>query len=291
MTAAQLLNALFNIGIAVSVGATVLSLGMIHTAGQLLAPLRQVTPVVPVAVLNVVVIPAIAWLVTEALPVDDAQVAGLVLVTLGAGGAAALKGAQLAARTDLPLAVSLVVVLQLINIVAVPLWASRIVGGTTLSAWDIVQGLLILVLAPLLVGLLVRARYGERARAWTRGLTRVANLALVIALAAGIGVNWSTLLAMFGTWVPLASVVIIAVSALLGGVAGGRDARTHITTGLVSGLRLSSIGLIIIGTQLDSRPDYLGPAITFALLDFVLLLATAFAIGRRAGAPTNPATL
>ena len=50
------------------------------------------------------------------------------------GSAAALKGAQLIKRADLPLAVSLVVVLQLSNIVAVPLWAGRVVSGASLSA-------------------------------------------------------------------------------------------------------------------------------------------------------------
>ena len=51
-------------------------------------------------------------------PISDAYVSGLVLATLGAGSAAALKGAT--SRTaDLPLAVSLVVVLQLSNIVEI----------------------------------------------------------------------------------------------------------------------------------------------------------------------------
>jgi hypothetical protein len=129
MTADQLLNALFNAGIAISVGATVLSLGMTYTPAQLLAPLKRVWLVVAVVGVNAAAIPAIAWLVAEALPISDVYVSGLVLATLGAGSAAALKGAQLAERADLPLAVSLVVVLQLSNIVAVPLWAGRVVSG------------------------------------------------------------------------------------------------------------------------------------------------------------------
>jgi len=41
------------------------------------------------------------------------------------------------------------------------------------------------------------------------------------------------------------------------------------------------LGLIIIGTQLDGNPDYLGPAITFALLDFILPLVLAVEVGRK----------
>jgi BASS family bile acid:Na+ symporter len=290
MTAEQLLNALFNAGIAISVGATVLSLGMTYTIAQLLAPLGRVGLVILMVVLNAVAIPAIAWGVAEAFPIADAYVAGLVLATLGAGSAAGLKAAQLSKKADLPLAVSLVVVLQLVNIVAVPLWAGRVVSGASISAWDILKSLLALVLLPLVVGLVVRARYAEHAQDWMAGLVKVANLALVIALAAGITVNWDTIVGMFGSWVLVASLVIIAVCLVLGGLVGGREAPTRTTTGLVSGLRFGSLGLIIIGTQLNGSPDYLGPAITFALLDFVLPLVLAIEVGRKALPATKTAT-
>src|SRR4051794_15126434 len=96
-------------------GATVLSLGMTFTVAQLLAPLRRVWLVVAVVVLSAVVIPAVAWGIAAILPINDTYVDGLVLATLGAGSAGAIKAAQLAKNADLPLAVSMVVVLQLVN--------------------------------------------------------------------------------------------------------------------------------------------------------------------------------
>jgi hypothetical protein len=61
VTAQQLLVALFNAGIAISIGATVLSLGMTYTVGQLVAPLHRVVLVIAMVVLNAGVIPALAW--------------------------------------------------------------------------------------------------------------------------------------------------------------------------------------------------------------------------------------
>jgi len=58
VTAQQLLTALFNAGIAISIGATVLSLGMSYTVGQLVAPLHRVVLVIAMVVLNAAVIPA-----------------------------------------------------------------------------------------------------------------------------------------------------------------------------------------------------------------------------------------
>jgi predicted Na+-dependent transporter len=293
VTAQQLLTALFNAGIAISIGATVLSLGMTYTVGQLVAPLHRVVLVIAMVVLNAGVIPALAWGIAEITPMNSKYVPGLVLATLGAGSAASLKAAQLAKRADLPLAVSVVVVLQLINIIAVPLWAGQVVTGASISAWDIIKSLLLLVLLPLVAGLVVRARYADHAKNWQPELVKAANLALVVALATGISANWSTIVSMFGSWVIGATIIIIIVTGglglLPGLLLGGRSAEVRTTTGLVSVFRFASLGLIIIGAQLHGNPVYLGPAITFALVDFILPLVLAVEIGHRVGTRTPAA--
>ena len=281
VSADQLLTALFNAGIVISVGATVLSLGMTFTIAQLVAPLRRVWLVIAMVVVSAVVIPAVAWGIAAAFPIKDAYVDGLVLAALGAGSAGGIKAAQLTKNADLPLAVSIVVVLQLVNIVAVPVWAGQVVTGASLSAWDIVKSLLLLVLIPLVAGLIAKARYTEHAAEWAAGLVKIANPALVIALAAGITVNWDAIVDLLGSWVLVASVITIAAALTLGALLGGRNAPTRTTTGLVSAMRFGSLGLIIIGTQLDGNPYYLGPAIVFTMLDFVLPFLLAIEIGRK----------
>jgi predicted Na+-dependent transporter len=285
VTAQQLLTALFNAGIAISIGATVLSLGMTYTVGQLVAPLHRVVLVIAMVVLNAGVIPALAWGIAEITPMNTKYVPGLVLATLGAGSAASLKAAQLAKRADLPLAVSVVVVLQLVNIIAVPLWAGQVVTGASISAWDIVKSLLLLVLLPLAAGLVIRARYADHAKNWQPELVKAANLALVVALATGISANWSTIVSMFGSWVIVTAIIIIILAGALGLLPGGKSAEVRTTTGMVSVFRFASLGLIIIGAQLGGNPVYLGPAITFALVDFIVPLALAVEIAHRAGTP------
>jgi BASS family bile acid:Na+ symporter len=254
---------------------------MTFTVAQLLAPLRRTGLVVAMVALNALVIPAIAWGVAKGLPINEAYVDGLVLATLGAGSAAGIKAAQLAKNADLALAVSVVVVLQLVNIVSVPIWAGQVVSGASLSAWDILKSLLLLVLIPLIIGLVAKARYPDHAAEWTGGLVKIANLALVVAIAAGISVNWQTIVDLLGSWVLVASLVIIAIALTLGVLLGVKDTQIRTTTGLVSGMRFGSLGLVIIGTQLGGNPDYLGPALVFALLDVLLPIVLAIEIGRR----------
>ena len=80
------------------------------------------------------------------------------------------------------------------------------------------------------------------------------------------------------------AIVIVIVAGLLGVLLGGRNAEVRTTTGLVSVFRFASLGLIIIGSQLHGNPTYLGLAITFALIDFIVPLVLAVEIGHRAGA-------
>ena len=125
MSAEHLLTLLFNAGVAVSIIATVLSLGMSFTLKQILAPLSRWVLVVLMVVLNCVVIPAAAWGIAKAFGLSAASVSGLTLAAIGAAGAAGLKATQLSKRADLALAVSVVIVLQLVNLAAVPLGPVR----------------------------------------------------------------------------------------------------------------------------------------------------------------------
>jgi predicted Na+-dependent transporter len=72
MMANQLLNHLFNAGIVVSIGATVLALGMSYRVAELLAPLRRVWIVVLMIVVNAIAVPAAAWGIANALPIEEA---------------------------------------------------------------------------------------------------------------------------------------------------------------------------------------------------------------------------
>jgi predicted Na+-dependent transporter len=249
MSADQLLTHLFNAGVAVSIISTVLALGMSYSVAQLVAPLRRVWLVALMILVNSVLIPGAAWGIGKALPIKESAVTGMTLAALGAASAAGLKATQLARRADLALAVSLVVVLQLANLAAVPLWAGQVVSGASISATSILGNLLLLVLIPLAIGLLVRARYADHAEKWQVELAKVSNLALGLALIAGISVNWQAIVSLLGSWVLLASALTAIVSVVLGALVGHADTDTRNATGLVSGLRFGSLGLIIIGSH------------------------------------------
>src|SRR5260370_1310075 len=216
MSANQLLSALFNAAIVVSIIATVLSLGMSFTVKQLTAPLRRVWVVILMIILNAGVIPAIAWGVTSLFPMDAVYKSRVILCVIGASGPSSLKAAQLARKADLPPAVSLVVILQLVSIIAMPIWAGQVVSGAKISPITIVQNLLLMLLIPLSIRPIIPARYPEHATDWRPDMVKIGNAGLLVAIVAGISANWSTMVALIGSWVVVAFLIIVLLPVVVG---------------------------------------------------------------------------
>jgi len=171
MSVQHLFNAIFNASLVVMLLTLVASLGMTFSVKQILEPLRRVWLLLGAVVVNLGLAPLVAIGVCHLFPLTSQARVGVAVVAVGAAGPVGLKSCELAKRTDLAMAVSFTIVLQLLNIVAVPLWAKAIVTGAKVNPWSILTDLLILVLAPLVVGLILRSRYPGHRDGWKAGWT------------------------------------------------------------------------------------------------------------------------
>lgn len=288
------MRTLFTVAVAVTIVLTVLSLGLALRVQQLAAALRRVRVLAATALINLLVVPAVAWLVSAALPLEREQQVAVVLVACGAGGAAALKAVQLSRRGDAALALSLVILLEPLNLISVPLWAGRLVDGGSVRPTVVLANLVMLVLLPLALGLLLGAKTPGAARmlgAWT---ARLGTVSLIIALAAGL-FSAEHLADQLQSWVPFAALLTCLAGLMLGYATPRRDPQTRATVSIVTGTRFSALGLLVIATALHDAPRYLSPAILAALVNlgvpmiFALLLSRG-ALRRGAVAPPVAAT-
>lgn len=103
---------------AISITATVLSLGAPFTVAEIVAPLKRWMLVLSMIVVNSLLIPALARGIAKTFGPSNDAVTGITLAAIGAAGASGPKAAQLSKRADLAFAVSIVVVLQLVNLIA-----------------------------------------------------------------------------------------------------------------------------------------------------------------------------
>jgi BASS family bile acid:Na+ symporter len=284
MNAQQLFNALFNASLVVMILALVAGLGLSLTLRQILAPLRKVPVLVATVVANSVLAPLIAIGFCNLFPLSTQAKVGVELAAMAAAGPVGMKAAEFTKRADMAMALSFTIVLQVLNIAAAPLWAKQIVTGATVDPWSIVEDLALLVLAPLVVGQILRARHADHAAGWQATLEKVSNAALLIAIAIGLAVNWSLLVHALGTWVILASAVIVVATMVVAWVAGRvGDSRSAITISMVAGMRFTPIGLIVIATVLHNDGAYLIPALIFSLVCTVIPIVAGVEIGRAAG--------
>jgi BASS family bile acid:Na+ symporter len=280
----KLANDLFNGGIVVMLLSLVASLGMTFSVKQILEPLNRTWVLIATIVVNAGLAPLIAIGVCHLLPVSGQARVGLEVATIAAAGPVGLKACELAKRADLAMAVSFTIVLQLINIIVAPLWAKAVVTGATVKLLSIVGDLLLLVLAPLVVGLFLRGRYPEHRDGWKAGLEKTSNIALCIALVIGIAINWKPLVHSLGSWVIGASIIIVVLYIVIGGaagwLAGSRNVQHSVTVSMISGFRFTPIGLVVISTVLHNQSAYLTPALIFSLVDTVIPLAAGVELGR-----------
>jgi BASS family bile acid:Na+ symporter len=284
VTAQQLFNAIFDASIAVMILALVTGLGLSLTLQQILAPLRRVRVLVATVIANSLLAPIVGIGVCHSLPLSTEARVGVELAVMAAAGPVGMKAAELSKRADMAMALSFTIALQVVNIVAAPLWAKQIVTGATVDPWTIVKDLLLLVLLPLVVGQVLRARHGEHAEAWKSGVEKVSNIALLVAIVVGLAVNWKLFTSAIGSWVIAASIVITIVCMALGWLAGRvGDSQSAITISCVSGMRFTPVGLIVIATVLHNDGAYLIPALIFSLVCTVIPIVAGLEVGRATG--------
>jgi BASS family bile acid:Na+ symporter len=289
MTAQEVMTKIFEAGLVVMLLTLIASLGMAFTVKQVLAPLNKLRLLLATIVVNTILGPLVAIGVCAVFPLTSQARTGLEVVVIAAAAPAVLKACELAKRADMAMAISFLIVLEVLNVVAAPLWAKVIVTGATVNVGSIIGDLALLVLAPLAIGLLLRARYPEHADSWKPGLERTSNIALYIAIAAGLAANWEAFVNSLGSWVIVVSVVIIVVYVALGWVAGFLgDLDGRITVSMTTSMRFTPVGLIVIATVLNNGSGYLVPALIFALVDTIIPFGFGAEIGRHLARSAKP---
>ena len=146
-----------SVAVVVFVVSSTLSVGLSLTVGQILAPLKNARLVVLSLAANFVLAPLVALGLWRVLGLDEPLGIGLLLCGLAAGAPFLIKLAEFA-KADLAFAVGLMVLLMVVTVGYLPLALPFFLEGITVNPMKIARSLIVLMLIPLAVGLLVRAR-------------------------------------------------------------------------------------------------------------------------------------
>lgn len=276
----ETLNTAFTGLLAFTVFLTALSIGLETSSRALKAAIRRPTLVL-VILANLILVPGAGLAVVGLVPLSPDSEIGVLLCTMCAAGPFALKATQLA-RGDLAWALSLTVLLLVLNVLSLPLWTGLVFDqSVSVRPGDLFGAMVVLILLPTAIGAFLRKKRASQSEAWARPATTVSNLTLVAAIVVGVVGNMSQLADALTSRVLIVAVLILVAAGVIG-LALPSPAEVRRASTLVTLNRATSVALLVVAQSFPERGEVLTAAIVFGLVQTIFALGVALTWGRRA---------
>lgn len=280
----EILATLAQLSVLVFVIGSMFSLGLSLTMKQIIDPLRNARMVILALVANFILVPILAYALAIIFNLDESLQVGLILLSTAAGAPFLPKLVDVA-KGNIAFSVGLMVLLMVVTIIYLPLVLPLLLGDVEVSAWDIAQSLIIMMLIPLAVGLFIKARYEEAADKIQPTFGTAANIALLVLVVAGLVLNFSGMIALVGTFGILAGIIFILISLVIGYFLGGSDPGDRSVMGLGTAQRNISAALVVAAQNFSV--DVITYLMVIAVIGLVVLMPAAGELGKRTKGTTD----
>jgi len=183
------------------------------------------------------------------------------------------------AKADLAFAVGLMVLLMVVTVGYLPLALPFFLEGITVNPVKIARSLVVLMLIPLAVGLLVRARRSGAAGRIRPTVGWISNISMILVVVLTMAGHFKSVLSVFGTFGVLAAVVYTVVCVGIGWLLGGPATSTRGVLALGTAQRNAAAAFVVAGQNFDDAKVIV--MITVVLIvDFLMLLPFARMLAR-----------
>jgi BASS family bile acid:Na+ symporter len=249
---------------------SMLAMGAGLTTAQIVEPLRNVRLVALALLANFVLMPLGAIALVKVLWLDEPFGIGLLLLGCAAGAPFLPKLAELA-KGNLAFAVGAMVVLMVVTVGYLRIVLPLLLRGITVDTWNIARSLGLLMLLPLAVGLVLKARYEDLATRVKPWLDWISNVSLILVILLITAANLDKVLQVFGTRGILAGLLLIAVGFGIGWLLGGPGNDTRSVMALGTGQR-NVAASFVVATQSFSDPKVVVMVIVVAIVGLIILM-------------------
>ncbi len=203
---AETLNALLKISLVIFMAGNLLDMGLRLKLGTALVGLRNMRFVSFSLLWCFVLGPAVAWGITQVIPLEPPYAMGLILIGL-APCAPFLPMMVDRARGDLGYTASFMLLASVGMVAYMPLAVPLLVQGLSVSAWVVAKPLLAVVLVPLVIGMVtLRRAPGFAARAQPV-VKKITGLVTIIMLVLCLVVYGEAFIGSAGSYATLAQVI------------------------------------------------------------------------------------
>ena len=266
------------VGMFLFIVAGMAAMGLSLTVPRVVEPLRDLRMMALLLAANFVAVPVVAVAAARILPMDEAASTAVILVGCCAGAPFLPKLAQLA-KGDAALAVGGMVLLMVATVVYAPIVVPLVVEGATVEAWDIASSLIVLMLIPLGLGLLAKARYEEFADSVAGQVGQISSVGLLVGIVAALLVSWRDVLGAIGSWIFIGVAIVLAVGFVVGYLAGfGRSQRDMTVLGLATAQRNIAAAMVVAASL---SGDVVVLTMVGALVIPIVLIVLAGELGKR----------
>jgi BASS family bile acid:Na+ symporter len=275
----ELLSKAVPVAMLVFVVSSMLAVGVSLTVAQILEPLRNGKVVFLALLANFLLMPLGALAIARLLKLDEPL--GVALLLLGAAaGAPFLPKLAGIAKSNLAFAVGLMVLLMVLTVAYMPLVLPLLLEGVSVNPMKIARSLVLLMLLPLGVGLLLKARLSGIADRIRGTLNRTSSLSLTVLIVLLLITNVRNVVGLFGTRGILASILFLVVGAAIGWFLGGASFEIKGVLALGTAQRNIAAALVV-GGQNFKDPNVLVMVVVVAVVGLLILMPLARVMGSR----------
>ncbi len=246
-----------------------LDTGLSLTVQQIWQPLRDRWLIGRSLLANFVLVPLLVYGLLQTLPLSESVSIGLTIMAVAAGPPVLPKLAQLV-NGHLAYAVGLMMLMIGLTAVYMPFALSIVLQDVQVSPWQIAKPLVTLMLAPLVIGLLIRAKDEAIAAILQPWMRQISSAGLILGLTTSLLLQFNNLIAMVKTGEIVVIIGFILIAFSLGYWLGGPDPGTRRTLAVGTAQRNIAASLLVASINFDDPAVVSVIAITSLLL-FVLI--------------------
>lgn len=284
----EILQIVAQISVLVFVLSSMLAMGLSLTVAQILEPLRNTRLVILALLANFVLVPLLAYLILLVIPLEQGLATGLVIMACAAGAPFLPKLAQ-TAKGNIAFAVGLMTLLMVVTVIYLPLVLPLLLSGASVSPWAIAQSLIVMMLLPLGIGLLVKARYESLADTLQPHLSQASTVAILLMIVSMLVLQFSSIVGLIGSGGLVAIIVFLVGAFVIGFFLGGRESGIKSVLGLGTGQRNLSAAFLVAGQNFADDPNVLVMVLVAGIVGLVILGGLAGELGRRSQATEQAA--
>lgn len=280
---------LIEVGLPISLFIIMVGIGLTLTLGDFRREARQPRGTVVGSLLQLLLMPAVGFVLVWALGLSGAIAVGLIIIAACPGGTTSNLITYLA-RGNVALSIVMTVVASLATILTLPIFVNLALGmmqdgseTVSLPVLQTVATLVVIVLLPVAIGMVVRSLAPEFARRAERAVSlfgALVLLLLIVGIAASVWEDLGTLLLQAGPACVALNLAGIGFG-LLSAKLAGLPQSDRLAIAVELGIKNSTIGLLVAISLLES-PEMAVPPAVYGLLMYAFGFAM-IAYGRRTG--------